>query len=65
MLEYFGIEISSHTFRKHLVGYMRGLPNHKAVKETLFVEDLLTLERLKNILGEYFDSLATADQSAA
>lgn len=54
ILEYYGSDHSSHVFRKHLVGYLKGLPGHKAVKEKLFAEDFVSLERLKNILGSYF-----------
>ena len=57
ILEYYGLYHSSHIFRKHLVGYMKGLPGHKAVKETLFNEEFLTFEKLQNILSEYFQKL--------
>jgi tRNA-dihydrouridine synthase B len=57
IVEYFGIETASHLFRKHLVGYLKGLPGHKAVKESLFVDNALSLDRLQNILGAYFEKL--------
>jgi tRNA-dihydrouridine synthase B len=55
--DYYGLQISSHIFRKHLVGYLRGLPNHKAIKEKLFLEEPLTPVKLREILGEYFELL--------
>ncbi|MDB5036587.1 MAG: nitrogen fixation protein NifR [Bacteriovoracaceae bacterium] len=57
MLQYFDIRISSHLYRKNLVGYLRGLPGHKAVKEAIFADEAVTVERLKNTLGEYFETL--------
>lgn len=64
MNEFFGVETSSHLFRKHLVGYLKGLPGHKAVKENLFVDKLLTHERLMNTLGDYFHRLESLELAA-
>lgn len=65
ILEYYGTGLSSHNFRKHLVGYMKSLPGHKAVKELLFADESVGLERLKNVLGEYFERLKTGVFSQA
>lgn len=70
ILEYYGPENSSHNIRKHLVGYLKGLPGHKAMKEKLFATDPLTLEKMREELSEYFERLERGDafiqsQSAA
>lgn len=49
-------QMSVHVFRKHLVGYMKGLPNHKAFKEKVFLEDCLTPVRLDEMLSEYLET---------
>jgi len=59
ILDYFGSRLSTHIFRKHLVGYLKGLPGQKLVKEELFKDEALSLERLKDVLGEYFLALKT------
>lgn len=64
VVDYYGPYLSSHVFRKHLVGYLRGLPNHKAVKETLFSEEPLTSHRLREILAAYFERLAVTPYAA-
>lgn len=63
ILEYFGIHLASHIFRKHLVGYLKGLPGHKAVKQNLFSHEKLTLEILQQILGDYCDELHNLGKS--
>jgi tRNA-dihydrouridine synthase B len=52
---------SSHVMRKHLVGYMRGLPGHKAVKEALFEAAELTPQLLTDKLSAYFEALTRGD----
>lgn len=59
----YGPHLSSHIFRKHLVGYLKGLPHHKALKDELFSYVPLTCEILEDILSRYFfkDLYATRD----
>ncbi len=57
ILDYYGSHLAPHIIRKHLVGYMKGLPGHKAVKEKLFLNDSLTLSELEGILSDYFEQL--------
>lgn len=57
VIEYYGLALSSHIFRKHLVGYLKGLPGHKAIKEKLFLHEPLTAAKLREILSDYFDQL--------
>lgn len=64
VVDYYDLTLSSHIFRKHLVGYLRGLPDHKAVKERLFLEVPLTPNRLREIIGEYFDLLTRTSVAA-
>ncbi len=59
-LEYYGPFLAPHIIRKHLVGYMKGLPGHKGIKEQLFLSNSLGLDQLKNILGDYFENLIKA-----
>lgn len=57
LMEFYGPRLAPHNFRKHLVGYLKGLPGHKAIKEKLFANDELSVEELKNLLGTYFEDL--------
>lgn len=57
ILEFYGPELSSHIIRKHLVGYLKGLPGHKNIKEKIFLTERLGLNELKEILSEYFEDL--------
>jgi tRNA-dihydrouridine synthase B len=65
ILEYFGLGLSSHIIRKHMVGYLKGLPGHKAVKEKIFAVESLSLDHLHQILGQYFDDLKAGRALAA
>lgn len=57
ILEFYGPFLAPHIIRKHLVGYLKGLPFHKPVKEKLFALDQLSLENFGNILTDYFEEL--------
>lgn len=64
--DYYGSYLSSHIIRKHIVGYLKGLPGHKLIKEEIFSHEPLTPEILKNILGRYFfEELSGADPLSA
>ncbi len=65
IVEHSGLFIATHMFRKNLVGYLKGLPGHKAVKEDLFSEEYVSLDRLHNILGNYFESLKNMELKGA
>jgi len=65
ILEYYGMDGSSHNMRKHLVGYLKGLPGHKAMKEKIFEVSPLSLERMREILSEYFEKLERGDLLSA
>ena len=54
VVEYYGLHLSSHIIRKHLVGYLKGLPNHKQIKEEIFSHEPLELSMLRQILERYF-----------
>jgi tRNA-dihydrouridine synthase B len=54
---YYGNHLGPHVIRKHLVGYLKGLPGHKAIKEKLFLSETLSVSQLHEILAEYFNSL--------
>ncbi len=54
VVEHYGLYFSSHIIRKHLVGYLKGLPNHKEVKEELFSHEPLLPEILESVLQRYF-----------
>lgn len=56
ILEHYGPHLAPHMIRKHLVGYLKGLPGHKAIKERLFMNDHLSLEALTETLSAYFES---------
>ena len=62
--EYYGQHLGPHVIRKHLVGYLKGLPGHKAIKEKLFLTETLSVSQLHQILGEYFESLCQLDSSS-
>ncbi len=57
IIQHYELELSSHIFRKHIVGYLKGLPFQKQVKEQLFSEEVLSLDKLHNVLGRYFEGL--------
>ena len=53
-MEHYVPVLSSHIIRKHVVGYLKGLLHHKAIKDEIFANDPLTVSTLESSLARYF-----------